>query len=579
MILVLAVFMILNTFLMNVQERRKQLAVLRTLGATRRQVIGMLLGEGLVTGIAGTLLGSAVGVGGAQLLAAAMTRVYSAQMPPMHLTVWPFLLAAVLGCGVSLVAAGIPAWMASRVSPLEGLRPVIVEDDAPLPVGFVVAGFASFAVSGLMLGACFVHRMPPGLSIVAGIAFTVAFILLIPAAVVPASRLVAAALRPILGAEGRLAQRQLVRRRGRAALTIGLLYIAVSSGIGLGTAILSNVEDIRDWQRQTFIGDFFVRAMYPDLATGQAAEMPESLGRELAAIEGVTEVGSVRFVSANAADQPVVVVLREFAAQDQLPLDLKGVDSEEIRRRLIDGEVVVGSVLAKAAKVGVGDSITLETRDGPKQLRVAATTTEYLVGGLVVHMERSLGKRLFAVEGADAFMVKAEARALAQVEPRLKAICDERGLMLHSFADLRRRLDGLMNGVVGSLWGLLGLGYVVAGFAIANTLTMNVLEQTRDLALLRVIAMTRRQTRKTVLSQAVLIGVIGLAAGIVGGLAGAYVINLAMATALGRAVEFTLQPMLMAGTFLFGLAIVLIAAWIPALRASRLDLLIALHYE
>ena len=577
--LVLACFMILNTFLMNVQERRRHLAVLRALGTTRRQITRMLVAEGLLMGAAGTLLGSLVGVGGAHLLTTALARVHSAEMPPIQLTPGAFALAALLGCGVSLVSVYLPARLAGRISPLEGMRPAIVEDSTPVPRQWLIAGLAMFGATGLVLAGCVWGSLPLGLTIWAGVFFIVAFILLIPVVLAPMSRAVAAVLAPILGAEGRLAQRQLVRRRGRAALTVGLLYVAVCSGVAVGTTILANVQDIRDWQRQTFVGDFFVRAMFSDLATGQAAEMPDSLGRELAAIEGVTEVGSVRFVSATVADQPVVAVLRDFASQQELPLDLKGADSEEIRLRLAGGEVVVGSVLAKQAEVRVGDFLSLQTRDGVKQLCVAATTTEYLVGGLVVHMDRSLGQRLFAVEGADVFMVKADAAALAGVEARLKAICDQRGLMLHSFADLRRRLDGLMNGVVGSLWGLLGLGYVVAGFAIANTLTMNVLEQTRDLALLRVVAMTRRQTRKTILAQAMLIGVIGLAAGIAGGLAGAYVINLAMALALGRALEFAFQPGLLLATFGAGLALVLGAAWVPAVRASRLDLLIALHYE
>jgi len=579
LILVLACFMILNTFLMNVQERRRQLAVLRALGTTRGQVTGMLLREGLVLGTLGTVLGSLIGLGGAHLLAAAMAQVYSAAIPAIHLSWPPFLLAALLGPGISLVAIYVPARLAGRVSPLEGMRPAVVEEEAPVPRGFAAAAFVVFALTGVLLAACVAGYLPMVMSVYAGAAFTAAFILLIPVVLRPLSRAVADALSPVLGPEGRLAQRQVIRRRARTALTIGLLYVAVSSGVGLGTTILSNVADVRAWQQRTIVGDFFVRAMFPDLATGQAAELPESLGPQIAAIDGVTSVNTLRFVSATVGEEQVVVALREFGGQDDLPLDLRVGQPEEVRRRLLQGDVVIGTVLAKRAGVGVGDTITLDTRAGKKQLRVAGTTTEYLVGGLVVHMEREFGKRLFAVEGVDAFMVKARSDALAGVETQLKAICDQRGLMLHGFADLRRRLDSLMNGVVGSLWGLLGLGYVVAGFAIANTLTMNVLEQTRDLALLRVITMTSRQVRKTILSQAAIIGFIGLVTGIAGGLAGAYIINLVMAAALGRPVQFAVYPGLILATFAAGLALVLVAAWAPAHRAARLNLLIALHYE
>jgi putative ABC transport system permease protein len=455
----------------------------------------------------------------------------------------------------------------------------VVEDSAPVPIWFGVAAVAMFALTGLLLAACVVGYLPWSLSTPVGVAFTAAFILLIPVALNPAARLAGLILSPILGAEGRLAQRQVIRRRARTALTIGLLYIAVSSGVSLGTTILSNVRDVRMWQERTLAGDFFVRAMYPDLSTGQAAEMPESLGPQIAAIEGVQQVSTLRCVGATVNEEQVVVVLRDFGGAGELPLDLRVGQPDDIRRRLLDGEVVVGTVLAKKAGVGVGDCLALDTRAGPQRLRVAGITAEYMVGGLVVYVEREIGKRLFAVEGADVFIIKTASDALARVEARLKDLCEPQGLMVHGFAELRRRLDGLTQGVVGSLWGLLALGYVVAGFAVANTLTMNVLEQTRDLALLRVVAMVRRQVRKTILAQAAILGSIGLVSGTIGGLVGAYTINLAMAAAMGRPVQYAFYGNLLWGTFVVGLVLILAAAWVPARRAARLNLLIALHYE
>jgi putative ABC transport system permease protein len=165
------------------------------------------------------------------------------------------------------------------------------------------------------------------------------------------------------------------------------------------------------------------------------------------------------------------------------------------------------------------------------------------------------------------------------VYEKLKASCGERGFMLQSFAELQQQIDEMTRGVIAGLWGLLVLGLVVGAFAVANTLTMNVLEQTRELALLRVVAMTRRQVRKTILAQALTIGAIGLLTGVIGGMIGAYVVNIGYAQLLGSAPQFALHTSLLLACIGIGLAVIIAAAWLPAERAARLKLLIALQYE
>ncbi len=139
--------------------------------------------------------------------------------------------------------------------------------------------------------------LPAWLTTYVGVVFTLSFVLVVPIVLGPMARLAAAVLYPILGVEGRIAQRQVLRRRVRTTLTIGLLFIAVSIAITLGTMILNNVEDIRNWQAKTFQGDFIIRTMTPDLATGATAPMPESLGNELRAIDGVANVDSIRYMT------------------------------------------------------------------------------------------------------------------------------------------------------------------------------------------------------------------------------------------------------------------------------------------
>jgi len=586
LMIVLAVFTIFNTFLMNVGERRRQLAVLRAIGTTRRQIMRMLLLEGLAMGFVGTVVGSLVGLGGAYGLASAMGRVYGTTMPALQITPGPFIVAAFLGPGISLLAMFIPARMAGKISPLEGMRFVVSEGRRPITWAYGVTSVLTFLLTGSALAACVTGYLPVELTVYAGAVFTAAFVMLVPIVLGALAWLAATALYPILRVEGRIAQRQVLRRRVRTTLTIGLLYIAVSTAISLGTTILNCVEDIRTWQAKTFTGDFIIRSMTPNLATGVTPPMSESFGRELRAVEGVANVDSISLIDASvrvkdspSTKEPVTVFVRNFTDEGSLPLALQDGDPIEVRKHLMAGEVVLGSVLANRIHTKVGDEITVDTDKGPQRLRVAGTAAAYMRGGRIIYMEGQTARRRLGIEDVHTYIVNAAPGAQAKAKEKLKSLCEESGLLLQSFADIRRRIDTLITGVVAGLWGLLALGFIVGSFGIANTLTMNVLEQTRELALLRVVAMTRWQVRKTILAQAVIIGFIGLTLGVAGGIIGSYVSNLCTLAVLGHTVEFALHPVLLAVCFATGLVVIIGAALLPAERAARLKLLIALQYE
>lgn len=577
--LALAVIMILNTFLMNVGERRKQLAILRAIGTTRGQLMRMLLAEGLLMGIVGTVIGCVLGLAGAQGLSSSMSKVMNIAMPNLVITYRPFLTAALMGPGLAVVAMLIPALIARKVTPLEGMRPMVSREGGRVPGTFVAIGLILSAITAAVLAASLLGYLPSDYASPSGIVFTMAFLLMIPAMLGPMTWVMGRLTRPFLGYESELARRQVLRRRVRTSLTIGILYVAVSSGIGLGTTIINVVRDVRNWHAQTFIGEYYVRVMFTS-TNNTLPRMPESLGDELRAIPGITNVDTLwTRRDAKIEDQTGVLAVRGFTAPGPLPLDLRGGDPEDIRRRLFQGEVVVGSVLMQKTGKQVGDTINVHSAKGSQPLRICAMINDYMAGGMMVQMERQSAKRLLDVDGVDMFMISAAPGTYDAVEPQLRALTDKNGLMLQSLAELRVRVDGIINGVIASLWGLLALGFLVAAFGTANTLTMNVLEQTRELAMLRVVAMTRRQVRKCILGQAAVIGGIGLASGIFGGLTSSYITNLGTWALLGRSVAFSFQPMLLLTCALAGFLLVLAAALLPAERAARLNLLIALQYE
>ena len=172
--------------------------------------------------------------------------------------------------------------------------------------------------------------------------------------------------------------------------------------------------------------------------------------------------------------------------------------------------MVVGTVLAQRLDLKVGDQLPIQTRSGTQSLPIVGTAVEYTVGGFIVYVERAVAKRL--LESTDGRLPRPGRPQLLDPGGGPTAVDRRRARPDAQFlyrpqpaAGYDRQRRGCRSG------GLLVLGFLVAAFGIANTLTMNVLEQTRQIALLRVVAMTRRQVRKLILSQAVIIGAIGLA--------------------------------------------------------------------
>jgi putative ABC transport system permease protein len=260
--------------------------------------------------------------------------------------------------------------------------------------------------------------------------------------------------------------------------------------------------------------------------------------------------------------------------------DTAEADSATLKERLEQGEVVIGSVLAQRAGLAAGDDIVLNTKkNGDQPVRIAAVTNDYRYAGLVVYMHRQTADRLLDSVGVHEYILRAEPGMRDEVDHALREICQAHGASLHSVTEITEMIDGMMNGVVGGLWGLLVLGFVVASLGLANTLTMNVLEQTRELGMLRVVAMTRQQVRKMIFSQAVVMGAVALLPGVLAGVGVAFLINLGTLPVTGHPIPFTVHPAMLALAFVAAYVIVVAVAWLPAERAARLSPSTCLHYE
>jgi putative ABC transport system permease protein len=584
---VLAVFIILNTFFMSVGERRRQLAIMRAVGATGKQLMFTMLGEAVLLGAIGTVIGIPLGIALAWAMNRSMSQGFDVILPDPQVHWLPILLAIVLGIGTSIAGAFVPAWRAGQVSPLEGLSRVTREDIEGSGRRYVI-----FGVCLLLLGSLTVYSAITGLVDIYFGPFGAVFLLvgvvfISPLFLQPLVSVFAAAVKPFTKVEGEMALRQILRHRVRTQLTIGVLFVAAAVVVGMTISIKDNVRDMHDWFRATITADFFVRALMPDMDDGTSPAMPDEVGEELRAIPHLapTNIEAIRFVRAKVLDREgtehaINLVARGFIDPGKPSFDLTEGELYGLREKLFDGQVVVGSVLAHDLHVGVGDEIQIVGVKGPEKVKVAAVANDYLVAGLSVYMQRKAAERILNIQGVDGYAIRMGRREdLAELRDELSKVTTKYSLLLQSNIELSRTIDSMKAGVEVGMWCLVYIAFIVAMIGVVNTLTMNVLEQTRELSMLRIVAMTKTQVRKTILTQALLISSAGIMPGILIGIFVAYVMNIAMAPSFGREIEFHFYPGLLSGACVGAIAITLIAAWFPARRAANVDLAQALHYD
>ena len=314
----MAGFIILNTLRLNFSERRRAVAVVRVLGATQKQMMGLELLEGVVIGavgaVAGIPLGFLLGLG----LEHAMATMLGIDVPASAAP-YPVLAAViVLGPAVAALAALVPALQSRRVSPVEAMGEMELRQAEHFPRWAVLLGVACWGTAVTLVWLVVSERIAPEAAIPAGLLMLVAFISVIPAVVRPVVRAFAGLLSPWLQTEGRLASDQLHSRATRTGLTVGVLVVALSASLGLGTAITNNVNDVRGWYRRSLAGDVFLTNPTAADETA-AADRGHDIGAEVAQTAGVQRVVEIRLLSGKINGASAICMVRDFAPDVELP--------------------------------------------------------------------------------------------------------------------------------------------------------------------------------------------------------------------------------------------------------------------
>lgn len=565
----MAWFIVANAMLMSVSERRRALSLTRVLGATAGQVRRMVAGEALALGGAGAVLGAIVGVATAAPVARGIATAMQMTIDTVAVDPRVVASAVVMGPLVAWAASWWPARQAGRADPLESLALAPPPPEPGVPWSVVATALVLWAIAAAILAGVVQQWLPPGAAVPAGLVMLVAYVATLPVFMPALVRMAARLVPKLWRIEALLARDQLLRHPVRTALTAGVLVVAVSNGIGLGHAIRDNVDDLVAWHARAMRADWvLVRAG----AGGVAGDMEDAIERA-ATLDGVARIEALGIVGGQVAGGPAVIIARDMPADAPLAVTAVGLTEEQLRAALDRGEAAMGTALARRAGIRPGDTVMVEALGRSVPVRVGGLVVDYTAGGLSVVMRRDVARTTFGIENADfAFVSAAPGRADSLARP-LADLASETAVVLRSFADLRAMVNRAVGGVVGSLWAILGLGFVIGSLGIANTVSMNVTEQLRTMGLLRAVGMARRQVAGLVLVESLVLGAAGCVAGLIGGLTTAAFIQLASQPLLGHPVAATVRPAVIAANLAAALAVTVVAAVLPARRAARIDLL------
>jgi putative ABC transport system permease protein len=565
-------FVIFNTLSITVAQRTKELGTLRTLGASRRQVLRSVLLEGLALG----LVASAIGLGLGVLLAKGLTWLFKAvglELPQSDLVLAPrtAIVALLTGTLVTLAASTWPAVRATRIAPIAAVREggAVVKKPSrrSLAIGLTLTTLAGAALVYGLLGED-VSGLVRGLGIGLGaLGLFLGLAVVAPTLVRPLAHAVGLPGARLGGVAGRLARENAVRNPGRtastaAALMIGLTLVSFVAVFGRGLLVSA------EGSLHAELGDEATHVL-----TSQSGWdiVPPELGEAIARAKGVEVSSSIREDRARKADGGEVEVNGVDPATIARVYDFEWIEGTPAAL----GALRTGGAVVREGQGHVGEKLTLLTPAGDRLettirgVYAQRSNLDTLLGHVVV--SHATFDSSFPRPG-DSLTILA-ASTTTGVEDVLAVYPDSKLLTTDAFVE---EWTSWLNDVMSLFYVLLALSVIVSLFGMVNTLVLAVFERTRELGMLRAVGMTRRQVRRMIRQESIVTALIGAALGLPLGVGLAALVVRSLAE---HGVTFSLPVGTLAVFTVVAILAGVLAAIAPARRASRLNVLGALQYE
>jgi putative ABC transport system permease protein len=586
--LLVGTFIIFNTFTIAVNQRWKEIGVLRALGVERSNVQRMFLAEAAVMGLLGSALGIVIGFGLAVVveqmmstIAAQIFGLVATQQPPVFR--WDF---AVLSFGLGLIASVIAAWMPARAA--AQLNPALALHNIETRQREAVLGKKRLVFgSALVIAGLGLIRFAPlrvGLFIQFGYAVLIilGMTVLLPKLTVWAAQ----GLRPVMdrlfGSEGMLAVDAMIQAPRRTSATVGALMIGLMFVFATGAYVQSYKAVVDRWMQNAVNADLFVSST--EGARSRTWHFNEDLSRKVAALPGVKRIENVRFTFMPYANDSVALIALEFDGWfARARLAIEDADAQTARRLVTQGEgVIVARNFANRYNLGVGDMVKLTTPTEPFERPIAGIIEDYTSEKGTIFLERELYKRYWrdtAIDIIDVNLNSGVDHAGFKLELQ-RALKGEQRAFIYTQEEWRKWIMQLLDGFFVMTYMQMLVAVFTAALGIVNALIISTAERKRELGVIRALGGLRGQVRKLILLEAVAIALIGLVAGVIAGAFNTYFLVRTAASMIGGfTIPFAFPWALILGSLPLVLLIALAAAWWPARRTMNLKVVEAISYE
>jgi len=582
--LLVGMFLVYNTVLISILRRRKDVGVLKTLGASPKQVFVAFLVEGLLFGAVGSAAGIALG----DALAFAILRTISRTVNELYVVSQPESIAltptivaagALVGMLLSLVSAIQPSLEAARVRPN-----LLIQSGLQQRVQRVRRRTLIVAALLCFVAGAAITLLPPikGIAVggyVAVLFVVIGFSLLAPPIVVVATTWLATPLRALFGTIGQLAPASIRASLRRTAVATAALAVATGMMIAVALMVGSFRETVRVWVNQTVSSDLWLRPAKM-LSNADAALFPPQIGDDLKRVPFIAAIDRIRGHDVVYGDSLIAVGSGDLAVARRFG-DLPMITPRSAAKALDDAIRLNGVLVSESFSLKfnkrVGDVIEL-----PQRFPITGIYRDYSSDRGTVVMDRALYVSAFHDDAINTVIIFLKPgvsleRARAQLEMTF-------GPKYHAFTvtnrEIRTAVMRIFDQTFVITYALLAVAIVVAVLGIINTLTALILERTRELALLRVVGMTIGEVRQMIVIESAILGLVSTAIGIAMGYALSwiliYVIN---KQSFGWTIEFHTPVRIIVASCAVTLVAAALAGLAPARVAGRIDLASAIKTE